>query len=787
MKAIDRKLWRDLVATRGQALAICLVIACGLATFVMSLATLDALKRSRDHYYSNYRFADVFCSLKRAPRTLLPRIEAIPGVARAQASVVTGVTLHVEGFPEPVTGQLVSLPERRTPILNDLHLRSGRWIERDRGEAIVSEAFAKAHGLQLGDSVSAILYGKYQELRLVGIAISPEYIYQVPPGALFPDDKRFGVLWVGYEELAAAFDMEEAFNNLALTLLPEANEPEVIRQLDRLIEPYGGLGAYGREHQVSSRFLDEEIKQLQGMALITPTIFLGVAAFLLHIVLHRLISSQREQIAALKAFGYGNREVGWHYLFFALVIVSVGTVLGIWAGNLLGKAMAGLYGDFYRFPSIDYRLPMPTVGMSLLVSALAGGFAVFHAVRRAATLPPAEAMRPEPPLRFHVSVTERMGLRTWLSPSSRMVLRQLGRRPFKALLSVVGIALSVSVLVIGNFGEDAIDYLMDFQMNQTQRQDITVTFAEPRNTSALQELERMPGVLQVEGFRNTPCRLRVGHREYLLAITGLPPSIQLARILQTDGTPLAPPESDGLVLSAKLAEILEVDPGDPIDVEVLEGPRPSFSTRLAHTIEDYTGLAAYMNQAALHRYLQETRTVSGAHLQIDSQFENSLYRAFKEIPAIAGVSIQSAAKQSFEETFGENMMRMRAFNVMFACIIAFGVIYNNARIALAERQRELATLRVIGFRRLEIAGMLISEMTLLTLLAIPLGWMLGKGFALLLVASAGTEFFRIPAVIDRGTYTFATLVTLIATALSCIVILRHVKRLDMIEALKCRE
>ncbi len=595
------------------------------------------------------------------------------------------------------------------------------------------------------------------------------------------------VIWMGTEELAASFDMEGAFNDIAIKLMPSANEDEVIRQLDLLTEPYGSLGAYGRDQQVSSRFVDEEIKQLRGMALISSMIFLGVAAFLLNVVLTRLINTQREQIASLKAFGYSRREVAVHYLWFALIIVASGLLMGLWFGYWLGSALTRMYTEFYKFPVIVYELSPSIIVTAILVSGVAGSLAVIYAVWRAASLQPAEAMRPEPPATFRRTLVERFGLGRWLAASTRMMLRQLERRPLKSMLSVFGIAMAVGILVMGNFGKDAVDHLIDFQMDFTQRQDVTVSFVEPRQERALREVAKLPSVLYQEGFRSVPCRMRSGHRSYLLGLTGMPARPQLTRMVKADAAVMDPPISDGVIVSKKLGEILNVQPGDTVEVEVLEGRRPHFTTRIEAFIEDYIGLAAYMNIGAVNRLMREGATVSGAHLQIDSNQADSLYRKLREVPLVAAVSIQKAAIESFQETFGENMLRMRLFNVLFACVIAFGVVYNNARIAISERSRELATLRVIGFRRSELSAMLVGEMTLLTLFAIPLGWGIGKGFALLIVASAHTEFFRLPAVINRSTYAFATVVVLIATAVSCLVILRRVNQLDMIEALKCKE
>lgn len=788
MRALDRKLVRDLWRMKGQALAICLVIAAGVATFVMSLSTLDSLRRTLDAYYERYRFADVFVHLKRAPNALAERLSEVPGVSQVQTRVVVDVTLDVAGLPEPALGRLVSIPDRPRRGLNALYLRSGRYIEPGRGnEVLVSEAFALAHGLKPGDRVLAVINGRKQPLRLVGVALSPEHIYQFAPGELLPDSRRFGVFWMGYTELAAAFNMQGAFNDVAVTLTPDASEPEVLRRLDRVTAPYGGLGAYGRADQPSHQFVTNEMKELRGMALVVPVIFLAVAAFLLNVVVSRLIQTQREQIAALKAFGYTSREVGRHYVKLVLVVVVLGVALGTLVGAWMGRGVTEMYTRFFRFPVFTYRLDGSIVVLAFAVSAGAAVLGTLTAVARAAALPPAEAMRPEPPATYRPVLLERMGLQRVFSPPARMILRQLERRPVKALLTCLGIALSVSVLILGNFALDAIEHVIDTQFYLAQRQDMALTLVEPASARVLEELTHLPGVRHCEGFRALPARLRSANHSRRVGIQGLEPEGQLNRLMDMRRR-IVPLPPGGLVLSAKLAEILDVRVGDSVLVEVLEGERPTRDVPVVGLIDDFSGLSAYMDVRAANALMREGGVVSGAFLAVDADRIEGLYTSLKNTPRAASISIKAATLRSFRQTIAENLLRMRGFTVLFAAVIAVGVVYNSARVALSERSRDLATLRVIGFTRGEVAVILLGELALLTLAAIPTGLVLGYALAALVIRVAyDTELFRIPLVVSWSTYGFAAVVTLLAALFSGLIACRLLGRLDLVAVLKSKE
>jgi putative ABC transport system permease protein len=787
MKALDLKLVRDLWGMKGQAVAIALVISSGVATYIMSLSTLDALQTTQAAFYREGRFADVFASLKRAPESLRERIADIPGVQQVQTRVIAGARIEVEGFNDPVTGQIVSVPDHGEPLLNRLYMRRGRLPESGRdNEVALSEAFADAHSLGPGGHIFATINGRRRRLDIVGVALSPDYIYQLAPGSQIPDFKSFGVMWMARKPLEAAFDMEGAFNDVTLTVSNGANVEDVITRLDELITRYGGLGAYSRKDQLSHRYLSEEFKGLEQMAKMFPAVFLGVAAFLLNVVVSRLIATQREQVAILKAFGYSNATIVFHFLKLVVVIVLLGVAGGVLFGVWLGTNLSNMYMTFYRFPYMLYYLRPELAITAGLISAGAAIAGTVHSVIKAAMLPPAEAMQPPPPAKYHVSIVERLGPGRRLAQPTRMIIRNIERRPVKAALTVVGIAFSCGIIVLGGFFSDSFDYMVEIQFKLAQREDMTLTFVEPSSRRALYSLESVPGIEHAEPFRSVAARLRYGHRTYRAGIQGISPGNGLRRLFNTDLALVELPPH-GVVLTDYLAGILQVQPGDMLTVEVLEGNRPVRQAPVAGLIKEYVGVAAYMQLPALNRLMREGDAISGAFIETDSVRIQQVYREIKEMPRVAGTSVREQMLRNFYETIANQMLTFAFFNTLLATTVAMGVVYNSTRIAFAERSRELASLRVLGFTRGEITYILLGEMGLLTLLAIPLGFFIGKGGGGLMVRNMETELFRVPLVVDNGTYAFAASVVLVSALISGVMIKRKLDRLDLVAVLKTKE
>ncbi|HUP25848.1 MAG TPA: FtsX-like permease family protein [Thermoanaerobaculia bacterium] len=787
MRSLHKKLFRDLWRVRSQAVAIMLVFASGIALFVLSRGAFSSLRLTQQVYYRDAAFADVFARAKRAPLRLEERIRELAGVRETETRVVVEVTLDVPGLEEPASGRLVSVPDQGTPLLNRVFLRRGRWLDPARPqEVLASEAFVDANGLVVGDRVAAVINGRREELVIVGVALSPEYIYSIRPGELFPDPRRFAVLWMARQPLSAAFDMEGGFNDVTLTLAPGALEAEAIAGLDRLLQPYGGTGAIPRAQQVSHWYLEGELGQLQNMGTMLPTIFLGVAVLLVNIVLRRTVSVQREQIAQLKALGYSNGDIAAHYSQWALVVSLGGAVVGIIAGAWMGNGILGIYRDYFRFPVLAYDWSLRNIALALLVAGLAAAGGALGAVRQAVKLPPAEAMRPQAPDRYRATWIERLGAGRWMRAPSRMIVRNVARRPGRTFASIVGIAFAGAIVVMGNAMMDAIDRLMDIQFGQVQRQDVTVTFNEPVSSRAVFELRRYPGVLRVETMRAVPATIRAGSRSRQVGITGLESDPRLMRIYSGDRGALPPPR-DGLLMSEKLAELLAVVPGGAVEVEVLEGRRPRLVVPVVGTVEDFTGTSAWMEIRALQRLLQEGGALSAAALSIDTTAAPELLRRLKLTPAVAGVALQQAVVDNFETYLAENMGVFLGMLFFFALVIAFGVIYNTARISLSERSRELASLRVMGFRRAEISYILLGELALLTLLALPAAMALGYGLLAMMASSLDTELYRIPVVVSARSQAIACVVVAASAVISGLVVRRRLDRLDLIGVLKTRE
>lgn len=788
MTPLNRMLLRDLWRLKGQVLAISLVVACAVASYVAMQSTCRSLLLSRDDYYARYRFADVFARFKRAPERLADEIRRIPGVAAVQSRIVMDVTLDVPGLREPATGRMVSIPERRAATLNDLCLRQGRYPEAGRSDEILaSEAFATANRLRPGDRLGAVINGRWRKLHIVGIALSPEYVYEVRGGGtLFPDNKRFGVLWMGRDSLAPPFRMEGAFNDLALTLARGASEAEVIAAVDRILAPYGCLGAHGRDEQLSYRFLSDEIKQNRISATYVPAIFLAIVAFLLHMVLSRLTAMQRNQIGLLKAFGYGSGAVGRHYLKLACCTVAGGALAGLAAGWYLGLRLTGLYRDYYRFPLLRYESGADVAAIALGITFAAALAGAWVATRQAMALPPAEAMRPELPVAFRSGLLERSGLARISSITVRMIARNIERRAGKACLSMAGIAAAVAILLVGQFFYDSIDRMILVQFDTLQREDVNITFTEPRGSRARQEVARLPAVLRSEPYRAVPVRLKSGHRTKRLEIIGLDPGGELRQLTGSDLGPVRLPQ-EGLVLGSTVAEILGVAPGEQVTVEVMEGARPVRRVPVVALVDELIGVSAYMDGAALNRLMGEDRTISGAFLAVDQTAAPRLYERLKRTPAVSGVAVREAMLASIRTLIAESLAITTSVLLVFSCIIASGMIYNGVRINLSERGHELASLRVLGFTHREVSWVLLGEQALLTCAAVPFGWGVGYALSAFLARRMSTELYRMPFVIGSGSYAFSFLVVALAAALSGLLVYDRIRRLDLIAVLKTRE
>lgn len=787
MRALDKKLLRDIRRLWAQSLAIAAVLAAGVMVMVMSYGAQRSLTETRDTYYERARFADVWSGAARAPMSLVREIAAIEGVARVEARINQFAILDIAGRDMPAMGQIISIPASGEPEMNRLILREGRLPEPGAArEVVVAEAFALANGFMPGDGFGVTLNGQKREVMITGIVLSPEFIYTIGPGSIMPDDEGFGILWMAEDVLAAAFNLSGAFNSVTLGVTRGTKLEPVKDSLEDLLKPYGGTGPYDREAQISNAFLEGELKQWDMMVTVLPPIFLVITAFLVNMVLGRLITLEREQIGLLKALGYGATEIAWHYLKLALGIGAIGVVIGWGTGYWASIGIAITYGQFFHFPYLVF-LQYPAV--YALAAATGLGAALLGAamaVRRVVLLSPAVAMAPPAPTRFRRGIFDRLvGL---LRPrqTTIMILRSIGRWPLRAAMTSLGISMSAAMIVAGLFMIDSFDELLDVAFVQVNRQDAILEFPLPRPETVLEDVENLPGVMAAEGSYSAAARLTHGPRTRTIGIEGRRAGVTLARVFDGDSRTEVPPEN-GIVLEARLADHLDATVGDVIQVEFLQHDERLRDVVVTGTVQTFFGLGAYMDQDVLAGLLGQVPQVTLANVMIDEAQEAELFRAIKSAPAISGITLMTQVRKSFDDTMAESANISVVIFSFVASLIAIGVVYNSARIQLSERARELASLRILGFTKGEVSYILLGELFILVAVAIPLGLWMGHGMAAGMVASFDSDLYSIPLMITDKTYIRAALVVAGASLASALIVRRRIDRMDLVSVMKTRE
>jgi putative ABC transport system permease protein len=782
VSVLERKLTRDIWRLKGQVATIALVLACGIMAMLMMRSTYRSLVAARDTYYATYRFADVFARVKHAPDAAVPRLARIPGVMLVYARIVEDVMVPMPGEPDPILGRIISIPDDGEPDLNGLHLRSGR-LPAAADEAVVLETFVEAHALAIGDRIPAVIEGHLREIAIVGTALSPEYVIALSGSDPMPDKRRFVVMWMARSTIAPAFQMDGAFNDVAIQLEHGASVPGVLAEVDRELAPYGGYHAVARDKQLSNAALENELNMLRMLAVIIPVVFLAVAAFLVNVVVSRLVFLERTQIAVLKAVGFSDRRIALHYLGLVSLIVMIGGVIGVATGIWSARGMTNIYADFYRFPTRLYRVSPGLIAITLGIGLGAAVIGALGAVRSVTRMQPAQAMRPPTPLVYRRSLAETLGLARFLGPSAMMVMREIERRPLRFAISTLGIAMGVAIFLFGRFSWDSFDHLMSDRFLREHREDITVSLRRPRSTTAIFDLAAVPGVEVAEGMRVVPVRIHFGSRWRDAAIQGVPADGTLRTLLDRGTTPVTLP-AQGAILTLTLAEKLGVRVGEAVEVEILEGGWVTRTLPIAGVVDESFGMQAYARADWLAEWLREQPRVNAVLLSIDASQLAAVRARLKELPEVLGVTSTQHTIDNYRAQTGESMGFFIIVLTISAAAISIGVVYNNARIALSLRGRDLATLRVLGFTRHEVAMILLGEIGAQLLIGIPIGLVVGTWGCEQFAIAMETETMRLPLYIANATYATAAVIALLSGIASAFLVRRQLSRLDLIGVLK---
>lgn len=787
MLALNKKLLRDFWNLKVQTLTIAIIVIGGISILISSWSSYRSLQKARDDFYANYSFGNIFSEFERAPEGVIKDLQKILGMQFVEGRIIIDGIANIPYQDEPAVTKIVSIPSGRQPHLNKVYLRKGRLpVEGMTAEVVVHEGFAKAHHLGPGDHFQILIEGHLEEVLVVGIGISPEFVYALSSAAPLPDDKHYGVLWMPYLTLSRLAKLQDSINSVTATIDPHISSLQVKTSVDQVLKKYGSLGAYSREQQVSNMFVEDEIAEQKGMAIMTPVIFLSVAAFLIHVIFSRLISLNRAQIATLKAIGLSNWEVAFHYLKLVVLMLLIGTIPAIAIGNLLGRFFAKIYLDYFHFPELRFHLSYAAIAFGVLAGICPGLLGAWQSIKNAFALVPAEAMRPPMPPAFQRTIFDKLSGKKSMSPLGKIIFRNLFRRPDRLIMIVLGMATALGIIVTSFSWNDMVTQMLETQFQRIQREDLSVTFLHPVSENGLQELKNQDGVLSVEGYRVVPIRISYLNHKKELSMTGWPESSRMRQSLDVNLKKIILPE-EGLMLGRYFNKDWGLKAGDTIEVEILEGKQQKFQVKVAGFTDEMVGLSASMRIRYLWKLLGEQIGYNMVTIRGDSKKINQLYTHLKGIPEVQAVVLKNSIYKGFQSTMGEIINVSTIILISFALAIAIGVIYNSIRVNFSERSWEMASLRVMGFEKWDVFTIIFTEVALQVFICIIPGCFFGYWITKLTLRGIHTETFAFPVVIHFQTYAKAALVVLFSLALSSWQVYLMIAKLNLVDALKSRE
>jgi len=789
---LNRKLGRELQDAWLRLLAIMGIIAVGVACFVTLGSSYRNLTEAKQRYYRQCRMADFWIDLKKAPLAELDAVGQLPGMAAMRPRIQFYATVDLKDVVRPLNGMVLSLPDRREPVINDIVLRRGSYFtDRRENEVILNDAFARQHGLEPGMWIRLVLNNRRQELFVVGTAISSEFVYLVAPGSIVPDPEHYGIFYLKNSYAEDVFDFDGAANQVVGRFAPGSVQPprEVLRRAEQVLAPYGVFTTTLLENQGSNKYLTQEIQGLGSFGVVLPIIFLAVAALVLNVLLSRLAEQERTVVGTLKALGYSDRQLFLHFLKFGLTVGLLGGLVGCGLGYLLAGLMTMAYRWFFEFPELHNRfhLSLHAIGLGIsLACAVVGSLRGTRAVLR---LEPAQAMRPKPPKQGGAVWLERLPwLWQRLTTGWRIVLRDVVRNRVRTAAGVFAAMMGAGVMVCGFMLSEATFYLVDFQFKWLLKSDIDLAFKDEKNEDALLEAARLPGVDRAEPTLHVGCDFYNGAHTHKGGVIGLAPDARLTVPRDRQARPVRVP-SAGLAMTRTLADMLHVQRGDWITIQPIKGLRRRLDVQVVEIADSYLGTTVYADIRWLSRLIGEELALTGVQLAVDKdpRHLDALYRELKQLPALEAVNSRADMIQSLEETIIQNMWVSIGMFILFAGVVFFGSILNASLVSLAERQREVATLRVLGYGPWMIGSLLLRESMIVTLLGTALGMPFGYLLSVLIAYTYESEMFRFPVVSSPGTW-FWTLVLAVVYSLAAHgFVQRAVHRMDWLEALKAKE
>jgi putative ABC transport system permease protein len=773
-------------------LAVTGIIAVGVACLVTLVTAYRNLDDAKQLYYAQCQMADFSIELKKVPVSELEQIAAWPEVASIRPRIQQYVSVDLEGVAEPLNGLVLSLPDRKQPVLNDIVLRQGGYFSDQRdNEVIINDTFARRHRLYPGQWIKLILNNQQQELFIVGTAISSEFVYLLGAGSLTPDPERFGVFYLKQSFAEDILDFKGSANQVLGRLSASAtgDSREVLRRAESRLSDYGVFSTTPLDDQMSNKFLTQEIQGLKSFAVVGPIMFLAAAALVMNVLLMRLAQQQRVVIGTLKALGYSDMQVFTHFLKFGLVVGAGGGLVGCALGWWMASGMTNIYSTFFEFPDLvnRFRWSIHLTGLGVSIGCAVLG--CLRGSRAVLKLQPAEAMRPSPPRSGRKILIERIGwMWKMLGSGWRMVLRNLFRARLRTLAGIFGAAMGGGVLVNAFMTQESIVYFLDFQFEKITRSDYDLTFKDDRGREAIDEIAKLPGVDRVEPQLNVACTFANGSHRKKGSITGMLSNATLTIPRDLEGNPVRVPEH-GLMMTRIMAEQLHVEVGDRLTFEPIKGDKTPRQATVTTISDSYLGTFVYADVRYLNRLIGEEYAISGVQVLGDGNLDHrrAFYKELKQMPALQSMASRRDMVKILTETLIEHQQIIIDIMLLFSGIVFFGTILNSSLVSLAERQREIATLRVLGYGPWKIGGLLFRESIITTLLGTFLGMPLGYLITVVTAETYASDMFRLPIITTADIWLKTLAYAVVFALLTQLVIQRTIHKMDWLDALKVQE
>lgn len=786
------KLLRTIWNTRGQFLSLTIVVSLGIMTYICMSNTYYNLQNNMAKFYLECDFADYYFQVASVPQQVVDQIKAIPGVSEAAGRVIKDIPA-IKQDRERATVRVVGYPLPLNKTINRLHMYSGRVFSEQplngSMEAVTDAQFAAANKLSPGSTLIVVANGREVPLTVIGTGTTPEFSYPVKDiTTMLNDPSRFGVIMLSQNQAQKLLNSVGQVNSIVIKLAPGSNVYRVKEEVKSILKPYGYQGDYAKKDQSSNAFLRDQLRQLRAETRVIPTIFLIVAVAIQFVMLGRMIKTHRLQIGIMKALGYSDGQIIWHYTSYALLIGLTGTAVGILAGLGLSRYLTNVYLSFYNLPHYANKAYSGAILVAILLGVGVGLVSGWLASRRIVSINPSESMRPEPPTKGRKVVFEQW---RWfwnrISSSWKMALRGIGRHPTRFWVTVMGVAFATGLLVVSMFFHDSIGSIEQRAYYTEQNFDLMAKFSSPLDEKTTGLIAKINGVTWAEPIIEIPVRITSNQKSSDIILQGLPSDCRMKVVEGKNGQQLYVPPL-GMVVGLKTAEKLNLKVGDLIQVETKLGigSNQVSTVRVAGISRQAAGKNAFASMKTASELLRENHLVSGVMMTVDPGRYQAVEAALSEMPGVADIVSRDKEVKNFNRNMDSLQVTMKILT-LFAVLLGCAISYNSSVISFNERCRELATLRVIGMKSSEIASILGNETILQCFLGLCLGLPLGRLLAEGVARMVSSEVYEFQAMVFTKTYTTSVALTIAFVLAGFLVAVRGVKQLNLLEILKNRD